>query len=606
MDTASAESSGTVIKELLTVNERTLLFGGPVVTQNSRRETHEAIVLEGDRILGTGTKSDMSSLAGQGARSINVDGATILPGIIDSHPHFLHTGAQDVWSVNLYDAKDHDDIVARIRAHAAHVPPGTWIMTTPVGAPNYLLRGSYKDLAEGRLPDRHVLDKAAPDHPVFISALPPVVPNIVAMNSKALEMLGITRDLPDRVGDVWIEKADGEPTGIFTGTVTSYYNPDKFWREQVQAKMMGGPPPDELWYQGGLLGQQRAHRWGTTGAYECHAMEISHLLGYKRLRDDGRLKMRVMGSLEVAPAPWDFGASNTPEHIRFNLAHAALLTSDIDPILRFKGATLGMDGPCWTGLLRMNKPYRDPYGRPTTGHDFVTKEMEREVIKYCVDHKIRLNLIQAGLVDHEQFLDIVDVEDLAAEIRELDWVTQHNMVIDEETIRRYADMRLHMTISMSFRWGKGDMYRERLGDDMMDKIVPVGSFFASGGNISLGQDWSPFSPFEHMKLAQTGELALSDFPCDKHTHTISAQQALDGWTVNTAKLMQWEGIGALMAGYKADIAIVDQNPLTAHLDALAGAEVLRTVFDGRDVYDTGVLGRIDDAAIPPLHPALAR
>ncbi|MCK1297391.1 hypothetical protein IVB33_04325 [Bradyrhizobium sp. 24] len=86
-------------------------------------------------------------------------------------------------------------------------------------------------------------------------------------------MLGITRDTPDRVGDVWIEKdASGDPTGIFTGSVITYYNPDKFWREQVQAKIMAAPPPDELWIAGGLLGQARAHRWGTTGAYECHAM----------------------------------------------------------------------------------------------------------------------------------------------------------------------------------------------------------------------------------------------------------------------------------------------------------------------------------------------
>lgn len=140
----------------------------------------------------------------------------------------------------------------------------------------------------------------------------------------------------------------------------------------------------------------------------------------------------------------------------------------------------------------------------------------------------------------------------------------------------------------------------------MDQIIPVGRLFASGANISLGQDWGPFSPFEHMKLAQTGELAVSNFRNSSASHTISAQQALDAWTVNTARLMQWEGIGALKPGYKADIAIVDQNPLTADLDALARTEVLRTVFDGRDVYDAGVLARIDDAPLPESFPNLAR
>ncbi|MCK1297390.1 hypothetical protein IVB33_04330 [Bradyrhizobium sp. 24] len=51
-----------------------------------------------------------------------------MPGILDSHPHFLHTSAHDVWSVNLYDARDHADIVARIRTHVAQVPAGRWVM----------------------------------------------------------------------------------------------------------------------------------------------------------------------------------------------------------------------------------------------------------------------------------------------------------------------------------------------------------------------------------------------------------------------------------------------------------------------------------------------
>lgn len=369
---------------------------------------------------------------------------------------------------------------------------------------------------------------------------------------------------------------------------------------------MATPPPDELWSEGGLLGQARAHRWGTTAAYECHAMDVPHLLGYQRLRDDDRLAMRVVACMELATAPWDFGASLTDERIRTNLAHASLLQSTGDAMLRFNGATLGIDGPTWAGLIRLDKPYKDPFGRLITGHDFVTKKMEREVIHYCLDNGIRLNLIQAALVDHRQFLEIIDADDLADAVRTAGWVTQHNMLIEPDTIRRYADLKLNCSVSMSFRWGKGDMYRERLGDEMLDLVVPVGSQFASGATISLGQDWGPFSPFEHMKLAQTGELALSDFPNDPATHTITAQQALDGWTVNTARMMQWEGIGALQPGFQADIAIVDHNPLTADLDSLAATEVLRTVFDGRDVYDTGVLPRIDEAPLPERHPNLAR
>lgn len=585
----------------ITTPQRTLIHGGPVVTQNDRRETHEALVIEGNRILGTGSLSDMGSLAGTSAKRIDVKGACVMPGILDSHPHFLHFGSQDVWAVNLYDAKDHADIVARLRAHVAHVPAGFWVLGTPVGVPNYFHQGSYKDLAEGELPNRHVLDTAAPDHPFVIFAVAPVNPNIVAFNSKALQVLGITGDTPDRVGDVWIEKdKNGEPTGIMRGSVTWYYNPDKFFRDEIWAKIMTGPPPEELWYQGGLLGQQRAHYWGTTGAYECHAMELHHLLGYKRLRDEKQLKLRVVACLELG------GESVTDERIRSNMGLASLMESAEDDRLRFIGGTLGQGGPCWPGFMLHTKPYKDPYGRPTEGKKFFGDHMVREAMHYCADHKLRLNMVLGGLAEPPKWLDLIDQEGLADHVRASDWVSQHNIMIDRESIRRMAALKMNITTSMSFRWGKGDMIRERMGDEVMEYVIPVGTEFASGANVSLGTDWSPWSPFEHMKYARTGELALSDFPCDPATHTVSAQQALDGWTVNTARLMQWHDVGALKPGHRADIAIVDHNPLTADLDSLAKTKVMRTIFDGSDVYDTGQIDRIDEAPLPARHPSLSR
>ena len=91
-------------------------------------------------------------------------------------------------------------------------------MTTPVGEPHYFIRRSYRDLAEGALPDRHVLDRATRDHPVMIQAWAPVIPNVCAFNSTGLARLGLGPETPDRVQNVWIEKdSGGEPTGILRG-----------------------------------------------------------------------------------------------------------------------------------------------------------------------------------------------------------------------------------------------------------------------------------------------------------------------------------------------------------------------------------------------------
>ena len=71
-------------------------------------------------------------------------------------------------------------------------------MATPVGEAHYFIRRSWRDLREGRLPTREVLDRASAEHPVIIQAWAPTTPNVLALNSLGLERLGITPGFPSR------------------------------------------------------------------------------------------------------------------------------------------------------------------------------------------------------------------------------------------------------------------------------------------------------------------------------------------------------------------------------------------------------------------------
>ena len=577
--------------------QRTLIFGGPILTQNEVRETHEALVLEGDTILATGTLEDMRSLAGSSACKIDVDGATVMPGIIDNHPHFLHLAAFDALCVELYDARDHDDIRSRIRERAAVTPAGGWIVTTPVGEPHYFIRRSWRDLSEGRLPNRYELDAAAPDHPVWIQAYAPQVPNISVMNSKALQVLGLGRDLPDIVDDVWIEKDErGELTGIFRGSVTNYYNSSTFWMTRVISQMPS--LPEDIWYWGGLAGQVRAAKQGVTACYEAHAMDASHIAAYQRVRDEGRMTMRVLAALDVAPSAFDFGLNLTEEGAYKNFELALKLSQTSDPYYRVNGISLVRGGGAWSGFLRIDQTYKDPYGRPTKGHAFVPQNIERAAIEFSLRNDVRLNMVQGGYQDHREFLESLEPFLAQWDVQAREWIMQHNILIDEKTIERYAKLNFHFTSSASFCWGKGDLYQERIGEHVLKDLVPIGKMMASGANVGLGSDWGPASTFEHMVLAETREFAGSGRRHLGPGNAITRQQALDAWTLNNARLMQWDGIGALKPGYKADIAIVDRNILTCGLDELAKTQVLRTVMGGKDVFDTGVITRLDELELP--------
>ena len=119
-----------------------LYTGGRVLALDGTTAPAEALIVRDGRVAGVGSREDMTRLAGPRAEHIDLRGATVMPGLIDTHPHVLHFGVFAYPMVDLADARSHDDIVARVRTRAGTTPPGDWVMTTPVGEPHYFIRRS--------------------------------------------------------------------------------------------------------------------------------------------------------------------------------------------------------------------------------------------------------------------------------------------------------------------------------------------------------------------------------------------------------------------------------------------------------------------------------
>ena len=102
----------------------TLLTGGTVRRMDADPRADEAIVLRDGRVVASGSAENKRGMAGAGARVADLGRATVLPGLIDTHPHLMHFGALAEAPVDLSDAVSHDDIVERhsIRCHAARRP----------------------------------------------------------------------------------------------------------------------------------------------------------------------------------------------------------------------------------------------------------------------------------------------------------------------------------------------------------------------------------------------------------------------------------------------------------------------------------------------------
>lgn len=556
------------------MGETVFYRGGHIRPMDAPGAKAEGLVVRGGRVVATGSDADMRALAGAGASVVDLDGATVLPGFVDTHPHLFHFSVLEYPLVKLWDAVSHDDIVTRIRARAATTPAGQWIMTTPVGEPHYFLRRSWRDLAEHVLPDRHVLDRAAPDNPVWLQAWGPTTPNVCVFNTAALATLGIDRSTPSRQSNVWIEKdVHGDPTGRLSGPVNTYYTGDPYMDELLGKLPLLDP---EIAFPATLAGIEAYHRMGVTSIYEGHVMGAAEISVFQALREMGQLRMRVMTSLEAEnyAMPWQQPLSD--EEFIANLALAASMKTVGDDLLRHDGVTLSRGGPLSPGFLRMREPYIGPYGELTRGREFVAPERERIALEYCASHDLRLNFIGAGYADHDHFLDAAEAVAAHTPIRDRRWILQHNYLCTEDHARRYAELGFVVTTSMSFSCAKGDLFEKRIGRHVWRDLIPLKRLLDAGLVVAAGSDWGPKNIFEHIALAETHEFWGSGRRNDGPAQKVSREEAVRMWTVDAARALGWENIGSLAPGHHADLIVLDRDILSCPLEDLPTTQVLST------------------------------
>lgn len=564
----------------------TLYENGSVLTLDDPTSRAEAIVVSNNTVAGIGTRDDMRALAGKDAERVDLDGAFVLPGLVDAHPHAMHFSAFGLGLVDLLDAADFDDVVAAIRARAAVTPEGEWILCSPIGEPHYFVRRDYTALAERRMPDRKVLDAAAPNHRVHIMAWAPRTPNVCAFNSLALKQLGITRQSPPRICDVWIDKDNsGEPTGVLRGKVNNYYGDDPYWHALTRHLPT---LPDAMWELAGVTGVQAANAMGITALYEAHAMMPPHIDAYEKIADAGLCSARVVASHELSSYAFSTMDYSDSE-VRDLLAHGHQRLLPDGKRLRIDGVTLSRGGPLSQGYLRMNDPYPGPFGEMTRGKTFLSREIERDVVEYCLQHDMRLNMVLGGYRDADEFLVTLVEKGEVSDIATRNWVLQHCYFTSPAQVRQFREYGFHVTSSASFVYGKADVVKQKFTPEVAADFIAMRRYFDHGINFACGSDWGPDSPWQQMALNETRESAHTGHHHLESGQALSRLQSLQAYTRNGGAVMQWPGVGAIAPGCPADLVIIDRDPFLRGPEHLAETVVLRTLLDGGAVYDAGTI-----------------
>jgi predicted amidohydrolase YtcJ len=243
-----------------------LLTRGVVYTMDPKKPLVEAVAVAGDRILATGTSSELAGYKGPNTTVIELAGRALVPGFYDAHQHQVYRGLATK-QVN-GRAESIDELIVRVRARASGVPAGAWI--EGVGYDD----SSFK---ERRHPNRADLDQAAPGHPAFVTR---TCGHIMALNSLALRAAGISAATPDPPGGRIDRDASGEPTGVI--------------REKAMEMLRRVVPlPTQEEIRSAIERTAEANlQAGVTSVWEP-SIEPNQLDAYRELESMGRLTIRV-------------------------------------------------------------------------------------------------------------------------------------------------------------------------------------------------------------------------------------------------------------------------------------------------------------------------
>lgn len=298
------------------------------------------------------------------------------------------------------------------------------------------------------------------------------------------------------------------------------------------------------------------------------------------------MSRRVTSTSEAQPYRLPWSEVLDDDQFAERLEHAAGMVQRTDDLLRVDGVTIGRGGPCGPGLILMRDPYRGPYGAATTGRSFVTRGRTKRAMHFAHERRLRLNIVTAGTAETDDYLD--DLERLATDralaADDRAWLLQHLYFVEPTQARRMAALGLEATTSMSFSWGKGELVRQRIGDGMLEHLIPLRRLLDAGLHVACGTDWGPKNVFEHLALTIEPTYAASGRRAP--TPGVARQETLAMWRREAAHVLRWRGIGSLEPGHHADLCTVDRDPLRCPLDQLPGTRVHATVLAGRVVHGT--------------------
>jgi len=546
------------------VGEADLIFhGGRIYTVDTGRSWSQAVAIRGGKIVAVGSDADVLKWRGAASETHDLAGRMMMPGLVDVHNHHIRGGEMDLYDVTFQAYHSFDEILKLVKARAEKLPAGEWICG-----------GIWSSELIERLRQmeaKAALDGVSPDNPVMLRD---DSMHNRWVNSKALEVMGVTADTPDPAdGEIIREPGTGKPVGLLFEKASAL-------AERAVARGVNDSASRDI------ASTRRAveilNSYGVT-AYQDANTTLPMLKALSALDRDGELNAWCVASLpafDTLSGTDVYGDELIARRDEFRSLH-----------VRPDFVKLFMDGVPMTRTAAMLAPYApDGQGHAVLCRSFIAiPELVRWIAK-TEKLGLAIKIHCAGDAAVRDTLDAIEI------VRDFHGPgpahhIAHAGFIDRDDIPRFKKLNVVADLCPAI-WVPSPIIsaiQAVTPGDRGSRYWPNRDLHEAGALMAAGSDWpvvglpDPWFGLEGMVTRRN--------PKGGYPGALWPEQSLDLatvieiYTVNPARAM---GLGALAGsievGKSADLIVLDRNLFECAPDDLADTRVLSTYFEGRLVY----------------------
>ncbi len=525
------------------------LINGRIYTVSDVLPWAEAILINQGMIEAIGTDEDIKTLLNDNVEVINLNGRMVMPGIHDVHMHPLEAASdnfQFILDTNESDPENYrDDVTQAIDQN----PNSQWILGW--GFDIYTLLDAAR-------PPIDILDELSTDQAIAIMEQ---TSHSVWVNSKALELAGISNDSPNPAGGIIMKDPEGTPNGILIDNAGNL----------IIDLAIASIPDNELNDYDGLVqfALPELAKHGITSICDARTYwKRNHHETWQQVEDDGKLTARVSLGLWLYP-------TEDPQTQIDKLK--SLYSFDQNSFLKINQIKLYADGIIVNTTSAMHEDFLiNIFGLPTNnGLNYLSESAISEYIAALEPTGFDFHIHAIGNRGVHEALNAIATNSGGNGRHRI----THVEYVDEIDLPRFSELDVTADAQVAGEFSQPANWRENnelVGPQLNQAIIPLKSLLDSNARLTLSSDWdvSTLNPFVGMEHAITRE-----------PQELSLEEAIRAYTINAAYVMRQEHlVGTLEVGKAADFIILDRNIFEIPKLNISSTQVLSTYLEGELIY----------------------